>query len=163
MPKFYNTSRGPVSFVTASGKVASVGPKKWLDVSEAETSSDSLVQLVQRGILVLGASEPALAAPIPAAPAPISVKPPPPPEKPKVEPVAEKPAIAKPDKEDSSKKVDPPKADTVKAEPPVLTKTEPKKEDIAKVEAPKSDAPVVSTKPEDPLKTVDSGDKSSKV
>ena len=64
MPKFYNTSRGPVSFVTASGQVAAVGSKKWLELSEVESSSNSLIQLLQRGILVRAINDSA-SAPVP--------------------------------------------------------------------------------------------------
>lgn len=89
MPKFFNTSRGPVSFVTASGQVAAVGPKKWLELPSGEASSNSLIQLLQRGILVRAIDE-SVVTPVPApvaesaqeakkldAPAPVSSSSPP--------------------------------------------------------------------------------------
>jgi hypothetical protein len=57
MPKFFNTSRGPVSFITTSGKVASAAPKTWIQLDSREATSDSLLQLVRRGILVRAAEE----------------------------------------------------------------------------------------------------------
>lgn len=116
MSKLFNTSRGPVSFVMASGKVASVAPKKWLEIAAHEMASDSLVQLLRRGTLVVGEEAveetPApVAAPAPAPePAPVVVAEPAPVEPAPVEPPKEEPVV-------EAKPVEVPKAEAPKEEP----------------------------------------------
>lgn len=134
MPKVYNTTRGPVSFVTASGQVASVAPKTWCDITDEEAGSPSLIQHMARGSIVLKEDE------VPAPPAPVE-----PPVEVVVAPVVEAPA---------------PSALEVKEEPAAAAPEIAKVEETAKVEEPSKpveEAPVEQPKAEAPKAEQKSG------
>lgn len=101
MRKFYNASRGPVSFMSSDGQVLVVAPKKWIELEDSAGVSESLLSLINQKKLIPSKAKSAPAidpVPVPApSPAEKPIDPPLPPSPPEksVEEKVEEPAPTK--------------------------------------------------------------------
>lgn len=70
MARYYNKTRGPLSFALRDGTPVLVRPKSWtMEIPPEQDGSSSLAQLKRKGFLIRGKDKPA-PAPAPAKPAP---------------------------------------------------------------------------------------------